>query len=157
MLTCWQLHPAGQNSMEFEHNTNVWNGFGNIFQTFRSHGVSWWRHQMETFSALLAHYAGNSPVAGEFPSRTFDVFFDLRLNKRSGKQSWGWWFETPSRSLWRHYNVPLTEWKHLVANMCWSLLWLHVDAVVMKYQGISILNAELIPCVPNRWDKNSQF
>ena len=26
-------------------------------------------------------------------------FFDLRLNKRLSKQSWGWWFETPSRRL----------------------------------------------------------
>ena len=38
-------------------------------------------------------------------TRSFDVFFDLRLNKRLGKQSWGWWSETPSRSLWRHCNV----------------------------------------------------
>ena len=46
---------------------------------------SWWRHQTETFSAQLAIYAGNSPVPGEFPTqkpvtRSFDVFFDLRLN-----------------------------------------------------------------------------
>ena len=34
----------------------------------------------------------------------FDVYFDLRLNKRLSKQSWGWWFETPSRPLWRHRN-----------------------------------------------------
>ena len=45
---------------------------------------SWWRHQMETFSALLAICAGNSPATGEFPAqrpvtRSFDVFFDLRL------------------------------------------------------------------------------
>ena len=33
----------------------------------------------------------------------FDVFFDLRLNKRLSKQSKRRWFETPSRSLWRHY------------------------------------------------------
>ena len=71
---------------------------------------SWWRHQMETFSALLAICAGNSPVPGEFPAqrpvtRSFDVFFDLRLNKRLSKQSWGWWFETLSRPLWRHRNV----------------------------------------------------
>ena len=44
---------------------------------------------------------------GEFPTqrpvtRSFDVFFDLRLNKPLSKQSWGWWFETLSRSLWRH-------------------------------------------------------
>ena len=70
---------------------------------------TWWRHQMETFSALLALCAGNSPVPGEFPSqrpvtRSFDVFFDLCLNKWLSKQSGGWWFETPSHSLWRHCN-----------------------------------------------------
>ena len=52
---------------------------------------SWWRHQMETFSASLAICAENSPVPGEFPAqrpvtRGFDVFFDLRLNKRLNKQ-----------------------------------------------------------------------
>ena len=35
-------------------------------------------------------------------TRSVDVFSDLRLNKRLRKQSWDWWFETPSRSLWRH-------------------------------------------------------
>ena len=75
-----------------------------------SGGYSWWRHQMETFSALLALRVGNSPVTGEFPSRRpvtrrFDVFLDLRLNKRLSKQSTYRWFETPSRSLWRHSNV----------------------------------------------------
>ena len=68
--------------------------------------VAWWRHQMETFSALLALCA----VPGEFPAQrpvtlSFDVFFDLRLNKRLSKESWGWWFETQSGSLWRHCNV----------------------------------------------------
>ena len=60
---------------------------------------SWWRHQMETFSALLATWAGNSPVSGEFPAQrpvtlSFHFLFDLRLNKRLSKQPWGWWFET---------------------------------------------------------------
>ena len=64
---------------------------------------------METFSTLLVLCEGNSPVFGEFPSqrpvtRSFDVFFDLRLNKRMSKQSWGWWFETLSSTLWRHCN-----------------------------------------------------
>ena len=72
-------------------------------------GLRWWRHQMETFSSLLAICEGNSPVTGEFLSqrpvtRSFGVFFDLRLNKRLSKQSWHRWFETPSRSLWRHCN-----------------------------------------------------
>ena len=138
----------------------------------------WWRHQMETFSALLALCAGNSqapdetqyhltssewlsslgwlmatavshpdkirrhsdldgsapylipmmtssngnifrvtgPLCGEFTgpgefpaqrpvTRSFDVFFDLRPNKRWSKQPWGWWFETPSWSLWRQCNA----------------------------------------------------
>ena len=36
--------------------------------------------------------------------RSFDVFFDMRLNKHFSKQSWGWWFETLLRPLWRHSN-----------------------------------------------------
>ena len=68
-----------------------------------------WRHHMDTFSALLVLCAGNSPVTGEFPlqrlvTRSSDVFLDLRLNTRLSKQSWGWWFETTSRQLWRHCN-----------------------------------------------------
>ena len=46
----------------------------------------------------------NSPRKGPV-TRSFDVFCDLCLNKWLSKQSWGWWFETPSRSLWRHCNV----------------------------------------------------
>ena len=56
------------------------------------------------------------PLCGEFTgpgvfptqrpvTRSFDVFFDLRLNKRLSKHSWGWWFETLPWSLWRHHNV----------------------------------------------------
>ena len=55
------------------------------------------------------------PLCGEFTcprwvplqrpvTRSFDVFFDLRLNKRLIKQSWCWWFETPSCLLWCHCN-----------------------------------------------------
>ena len=88
--------------------------------------VAWWRHQMETFSALLAICAGNSPVSDEFPAqrpvtRSFDVFSDLRLNKRLSKQSWGWWFETLSRPLWRH------------CNGIFSLLYVMNDSVVYMY------------------------
>ena len=66
----------------------------------------WWRHQMETFPAFYWLFARgihpNPPVTGGFSSsrpvtQSFDVFFDLRLNKRLGKQ-----IETPSCSLWRH-------------------------------------------------------
>ena len=54
----------------------------------------WWRHQMEAYSASLAICAGNSQVTGKFPAkrpvtRSFDAFFDLRLNTWLSKQSWG--------------------------------------------------------------------
>ena len=53
---------------------------------------------------------GEFTAPGEFPTqrpvtRSIDVFFDMRLNKRLCKQPWGWWFETPpSWSLWRQCN-----------------------------------------------------
>ena len=73
---------------------------------------------METFSALLAICAENSPVPGEFPTqrpvtRSFGVYFDLRPNKRLSKQVWGWWFETQSRPLWRHRNESICYYSGL--------------------------------------------
>ena len=88
----------------------------------------WRRHQMETSSALLALCAGNSPVTDEFPSkrpvtRSFDVFFDLCRNKPMSKQSWGWWFETPSCPLWRHYNVHWTTVRLVAFNYLYRLCY----------------------------------
>ena len=62
-----------------------WTGW-DCSPTFNFQRRTWWHHQMETFSALLVVCEGHSPVTGEFPSqrpvtRSFDVFFDLRLNK----------------------------------------------------------------------------
>ena len=89
---------------------------------------SWWRYQVETFSALLALCEGNSPVTGEFPSqrpvtRSFDIFLVLRLNKRLSKQSWGWWFETPSCLLWRHCYVKITKGFWIFCNCPRSMKW----------------------------------
>ena len=101
-LTC---HRTGRKSGLRLNSIAVWHIMDSSKGTHQ-----WWRHQMETFSAWLAIYAGNSLVPGEFPAKrpatwSFDGFFDLRLNKRLSKQSWGWWFETLSRLLWRHRNA----------------------------------------------------
>ena len=71
--------------------------------------IAWWRHEMETFSVSLALCEENPPVTGGFPSqrlvtRIFDVFF-VCLDERLSKQSRRRWFDTPSRSLWRHSNA----------------------------------------------------
>ena len=93
---------------------NVWNHWQKtfhevVFVHVSYMKLSWWLHQMEIFSALLALCAGNSLVTSKFPAqrpvtRSFDIFFDLRLNKRLSKKSLGCWCETPSCSLWRHCN-----------------------------------------------------
>ena len=108
-----------------EINFEMWLSSWNCIRHFRFHSskisykmcmqwylMSWWHHQMETFSGLLDLCAENSPDTGEFPTqrpvtRNFDGFFDLCLTKRLSKQWWGWWFEfeTPSCPLWGHRNV----------------------------------------------------
>ena len=69
---------------------------------------SWWRHQMESFSALLALCARSSLITSEFTSqgpvtRSFHIFFDLRLHQ-------GWVSNRDVSDLRRHrahYNVTL--------------------------------------------------
>ena len=56
--------------------------------------AAWWLHQMQTFSVLLAISAGNSPHKGQWRGAL--------VNKGLSKQSWGWWFETPSHPLCRY-------------------------------------------------------
>ena len=69
----------------------------------------------ETNSRLTGPLWGESTGHWCIPSqrpvtRSFDIFFDLRLNKRLSKHSGHQWFETPSRSLWRHCNVDSLWW-----------------------------------------------
>ena len=93
--------------------------------------MTWWRHQMETFSALLAICVGSSPVPGDFPAqrlvtRSFDVFFDLCPHKRLNEQSRGWWIETLSRPLWRHCNeIECNRWKSFPTWINFNPMWLH--------------------------------
>ena len=103
---------------------------------------AWWRHQRETFSALLAICAGNSPVSGEFPAqrtvtRSFDVFFDVRLIKRLSKHSRGWWFETLSHPLWRHRNgqniTKHTQFAHSLGYPATPKI--HECCAINRYQG----------------------
>ena len=114
-----------RNCSRYHSIQNVWKlhiwKYGHISQG----PMTWWRHQMKTFSALLTICVGNSPVSGEFPAqrpvtRSFKVLFDLRLNKRLSKQSWGWWFETLPCPLWRHCNELITWILQSRARNTWS-------------------------------------
>ena len=98
--------------------------------------VSWWRHQMETFSAILAICAGNSPVPGAFPAqrpvtRSFDGFFFI--------SAWinAWVNNREAGDLRRHhghYDVIVMvwcpygpnwgfTWNALISGPAWHLEW----------------------------------
>ena len=75
--------------------------------------MRWNRYMMTSSNGNIFRVTG--PLYGEFTgpgefptqrpvTRSFDVFFDLRLNKRLSRQPWGWWLETPLWSLWRRCN-----------------------------------------------------
>ena len=87
----WNPHTKSANTVRcYYNNIMMTSSNGNIFRVT---------------GPLCGEFTG----PGEFPTqrpvtRSFDVFFDLRLNKQLSKQPWGWWFETPSWSLWRHCN-----------------------------------------------------
>ena len=82
--------------------------------------IAWHQTREKTLSDMTSSSNGNifrvtGHLCGEFTghrwflrqapvTRSFDVFFDLRANNGLSKQSWGWWFETPLRPLWRHCN-----------------------------------------------------
>ena len=73
----------------------------------------------ENIFRVTGPLCGESLVIGEIPTlrpvtRSFDVYFDLRPNKRLSKHSWGWWFESLSRPLWRKCN------EKIVSHICIS-------------------------------------
>ena len=86
-------------------------------------------------------------------TRSFDVFFDLRMNKRLSKQSWSWWFETLSGPLWRHCNEFINN-RHTRGSTTWrpSLQWRHNER-----DGVS--NHSRLDCLLNRlfrrWSKKA--
>ena len=93
--------PSNISIMGFASISNAIMTISNVGVTavFHTRVLTWWRHLMETFSAILILCAGNSPNTGEFPSQkpaplSFDVFCHLRLNKQFSKQRRRRWWET---------------------------------------------------------------
>ena len=95
----WWKHENNSHADDIENNV-AWDVYDII---------TWWSHQMEWFSALLALCAENSPVAGEFPSqrtvtRSFGVFFCASAN--------GWVYNRDAGDLRRnhaHYGVTVMK------------------------------------------------
>ena len=105
-------------------------------------------HMMTSSNGNIFRDTG--PLCGEFTGhRSFDVFFDLHLNRRLSKQSWGWWFETPSCPLWRHRNEVLNYANPLydVATICHQVRWLRWGHPSIFHTATSLLIWHEMFCV----------
>ena len=93
-----------------------------------AYGLGWRRNShcpCDWLESSIVPPCGDFMNSREFPTqrpvtRSFDVFFDLRLNKQLSKQSWGWWFERLSRPLWRQCNG---YWRHGCVMTPHNILW----------------------------------
>ena len=99
-LLCWQKNP--KTNKKPKHLMTSSNG--NIFR-------------------VTGHLCGEFTGSQRPVTRSFDVIFYLRPNKRLSKQWQGWWFETQSRSLWRHRNE-----KRRTSRTCMSFLHPHTNS-----------------------------
>ena len=75
---------------------------------------------------LCGEFTGEFPAQRPVTRSFYFIFFYLYLNKRLSKQSWGWWFETSSRSLWRHCNEC-----HYLVSLLISLLMSYFIMVII--------------------------
>ena len=114
----------------------------------------------ETSESMMTSSNGNifrvtGPLCGEFTgpgefptqrpvTRSFDVFFDLRLNKRLSIQPWGWWFETLSWSLWRHRNA----WKSKYPYNFYTEVRI---VTVTLHSFVHITHAITLGCLGDKW------
>ena len=106
---------------------------------------------------LCGEFTGPSEFPTQRPvTRSFNVYFDLRLNKRLSKQPWGWWFEAPLWSLWRQCNGcgRFTHYVSLIQIAKFDCRWVRYD------WELSTWNGHVIP--PNfflqrTWDIDPQW
>ena len=95
----------------------VWDNHTNAPFSPNSTGT-WWVIKWKRFPRYWPFVRGihRSPVNSPHTKASdaeFDVSFDLHLNKRLNKQSWGWWFETSSA----HCDViVLMKWHEIQRN-----------------------------------------
>ena len=112
---CWPHEPCYQGYHSIPFHLQVI-----IFMQRETFIIAYLWYDMVTSSngnifRVTGHLCGEFTDPGEFPAQrpvtqSFDVFVDLRSNKRLTKQWWGWWFEMPSCTLWRHYNELQLPW-----------------------------------------------
>ena len=131
-----------------------------MVRTATRKNMAWWRHQMETFSALLALCEGKPPVTGGFPSQrpatgSFNIFFHLRLTKRLSKQHGTWNMEKRGALLF----FVVTWWRHQMETLSALLALSARNSPVNsphKSQWRAALMFSLICASMNAWVSNRE-
>ena len=91
---------------------------------------------------LCGEFTGHGESPTQRPvTRSFDVFFDLRLNKRLSKQPWGWWFETPLWSLRRHCNAVIGHVAKMIESLKSVQMVDYLEVIIsLAWNDMDILN-----------------
>ena len=100
-----------------------------------NHFPRYWPFVREIHRSLV-----NSPHKGQLRGALMFPLVWAVWYKRLSKQSWGWWFETPPCSLWRHRNAPVAFLDPCIINFTvgvWNLIsvrhWLYVSLICMHH------------------------
>ena len=121
---CWELENGFTCTIEMGASFNVYHKLCYGMKNVSSAKMRCQEHSLDMMTSSNGNiFRVTGPFIGEFPwqrpeTRSFDVVFDLRLNKCLSKQSRPRWFETLSRSLWRHCNGMLAKWSEP-----WARIW----------------------------------
>ena len=105
----------------------------------------WWRHLngniFRATGPLWRESTGHRWIPSQRPvTWSFDVFFDLCLDRRLSKQSRRCWFETPSRSFWRHRNKMAGYVVTWLASILVASETSVVDLIILPEDLLNILN-----------------
>ena len=107
-----------------------------------------WKHFLRNWPFVRGIHRSPVNSPHKWPvTRSFDVFFDLRLNKRFSKQSWGWWFETLSHPLWCHSNGYMGHW--FIWNY-WMRLLIHAIISTMVWINPFEVNTPKSTYIPHK-------
>ena len=109
----------------------------------RISSVSLWRHDMETFSALLTLYERNPPVIDGFPSQrasnaSFEVFFSVILNKSLDTQSSYRWFGMPWHNVMSLWCIELISFEEKIIAFWLKSHW--SCSYLLKWHGVRFVH-----------------
>ena len=114
----------------------LWDFVAILKSLFLYSGLNMMTSSNGTIFRVTGHFLGEFPAQRPV-TRSFDVFFDLRLKKPLSKQPWGWWFETLSCLLWGQCNEPSANaLRYLTHCSLGDVLWFYMYNFQMRLENV---------------------